>query len=427
MTQSRAASAATPLPPQSRARGNLLPVGRSGGIGELMLFDEIGGSGMPGITAAMVREQMRALGDVKTLHCRINSDGGVVTEGMAIYTAIRQFSGRKVGYVEGIAASMASVILQAFDERHVAKGSYVMIHNPSGGARGESDDLKKAADLLAKMREEMLDIYEARTGLARDKITALMDAETWMTAEEAVELGFADVVDSDEAKARMELQAVARLSATAKNLPESLRALANQGKSKMTEEEMKAKIKALEDENAKLKAEKEGDKPEHDKASDDEDDKDKPKDEEDDSDDGEEDEEDAKAIAGAARLLTGKKSASSVVATLLAYKTKGVTTGGPGRAERVSALIREGKLAPVAKEFALSLSDKHFAAYERTIGQTKGLPMGSTHKEPKAPAPESDELTADEKAMMKVLGKDKVHMLALRKVKPNFAGVKKDD
>lgn len=152
------------------------------------------------ITAAQFREQLLAVGDAPVINVEINCDGGVCTEGMAMYSALRQFAGRKVGIVMGIAASMASVLLQGCDERRVAKGALVMIHEARGGARGTPDDLRAQADVIAKEQAGLLDIYEARTGLPRAQILGLLESDTYMTAEEAVSLGFADAVETFEAR-----------------------------------------------------------------------------------------------------------------------------------------------------------------------------------------------------------------------------------
>jgi ATP-dependent Clp protease protease subunit len=177
-----------------------------------------------GTTAASFREQLARCKDAKTLRVHFNSDGGVVTEGTNMYNALRAFPGEKIGIVEGIAASIASVVLMACDEIKVAKGAYIMIHNPSGGViRGGADDLRGAAEALDKMRGDILDIYEARTGIERTKLEKLVDAETYFTAEEAVAEGFADAIEDYEA--RISLRAVARLDPG--KMPDALRRMRN--------------------------------------------------------------------------------------------------------------------------------------------------------------------------------------------------------
>ncbi len=170
---------------------------------------KIGADSEDSVSLVQFREQIDAVGDVETLRVEINCEGGVVTDGMAMYHALRKCKAHKVGIVTGIAASMASVVLMACDEIRVAKGAYIMIHNPSGGARGDHEDLRKAADGIERMRTDLLDIYEARTGVDRTELEGYLDAETYFTAEQAVEAGIADAVDDTEA--RLNLYAVARL------------------------------------------------------------------------------------------------------------------------------------------------------------------------------------------------------------------------
>lgn len=421
--KSRAALSALPHPV---SRGAFAPVSkRPDGSGELLIMDDIGGGGDKGVTSARVREQLSALKG-GPLTCTINSDGGVITEGKSIYDAIRAFPGEKTGRVEGIAASMASVILQAFDYRVVTKGSYVMIHNPSGGVEGEAEDMRRTADLLSKMRDDLLDIYEARTGQPRDKLGAMMDAETWMTAEEAVALGFADEVEDSESAPKAALRAVASLK-SAKNIPEALRALANpKGKSKMTDDEEKAlrdKLKALEEENAKLKAadDDEGDKPAHDADDEDEgaDDDDVPEDSDDD--DKDEEKKEARAVLALVRQLTGKKGFASMRGALVAKLALSSSDVTASHKVTVDEAIKAGKLAPAMRDWAMS-DVKGFAAYRKALGNKTVVPVGSIGRpteEPKPgqaqPAAAGDtELTAPEKAYMKASGKSKADILKAR-------------
>lgn len=370
---------------------------------------EVGGE----IRAAAVREALAAAGD-DDVEIRINSIGGSVTEGMAIYQAIRRSKSKTTGYVEGIAASMASVILQACDVRVVAAGAYVMIHNPSSLAAGESDDLRRTADLLDKMASDLLDIYETRSGMDRDKIHALMDAETYMTAEEAVEMGFADRID-DKINARVSLQAVAKLNP--EKVPESLRALAK-GKA-MTEEEMKAKIRALEEENAKLKAEKE--EPEHNAEDDDEGEEKEEKAEEDDD-----DKEKAKAILAVARRVTGARSLSEIEGKLMALGAAAKVERIANRESTIKQLVAEGRLAPADVAWAKSTDDRAFAAYCKAVAKAQVVPVGHKHGEPVGSAPGSApgsatavpgavaELTEDEKKFARLSGLSKEQIIAAR-------------
>lgn len=172
-------------------------------------------------SAKNFREQLAAVGEVPVLRVEINCDGGEITEGMAIYSALRAHPARKVGVVMGIAASMASVVLMACDERRVAKGACVMIHMATGGARGTPEQIEAAAASIRKMQSELLDIYEARTKLSREQLLAAMAVDNYLTAEECVAQGFADAVETFEA--RVPYEAVARLARVGVKLPASVR------------------------------------------------------------------------------------------------------------------------------------------------------------------------------------------------------------
>lgn len=365
-------------------------------------------------SAAKVREALSALGGKKDVSLFLNSEGGSCVQGIEMYHAIRRHEGKVTATVDGLAASMASVILQAADERHVSRGSYVMIHNPSAPAEGEAGDLRHTADVLDKIRSDMLDIYEARTGLDRDKIAKMMDEETYLTADEAVKFGFADIVDDVEA--RIDVKAVARLSEKSKKVPEALRAKAAaqaKGQSTMTEEEEK-EMKALKEENAELKAAAA-------KAAEDDDDSESDDEEEasaegddtpHDEDDKDEDKKEASAVLRAAMRLTGKKSAAEVEGALMAMAS-GVVSA---RAQEVDGLIKGGKLAPKDKAWAMKASDKAFAAYKNAIGSGSVLALGKV-RQPKARAeddPNSTELTDEEAAFAKATGMSKETIIKSR-------------
>lgn len=149
-------------------------------------------------TPDMVREEL-AQANGNPIRIIINSPGGECFAGAAIYNALAQYEGRKTVRVDGVAASMASIIAMVGDEIYMSPGSTMMIHRPSVGAWGNVDDLKKAINMLEALEETMIPIYQERTGMSKDEIFALLDKETWMSPSEAVALGFADkTVDEDK-------------------------------------------------------------------------------------------------------------------------------------------------------------------------------------------------------------------------------------
>lgn len=160
---------------------------------EVRLFGEIGWE----VVAKEFVEALDALGDMP-LTVRINSVGGSVFEGLAIFNRLRSHKPEVVVVVEGIAASMASVIAMAADTVQMHAASMLMIHNPATAAFGDQHDHSKTADMLAKVREQLLDAYASRSSLSRAALADAMDAETWYTAAEAVEAGLADEVLDDE-------------------------------------------------------------------------------------------------------------------------------------------------------------------------------------------------------------------------------------
>lgn len=146
-----------------------------------------------------------ALDDMEgEVELRINSGGGDVFEGNAIYSLLESYKtkdGNSVTvYVDGIAASIASVIAMAGDTIHMSKNALMMIHNPwTPAAAGGSDDLRNLATVLDKIRETIVTVYESKTGMDRETLLAMMEDETWFSAAEAVNFGFADfVIDLSE-------------------------------------------------------------------------------------------------------------------------------------------------------------------------------------------------------------------------------------
>ena len=161
------------------------------GNAELMIYDEIGGWG---ISAQQFARDLKNLGKIGTLTARIHSPGGDVFEGMAIYNMIKGHPAHKVCYIDGLAASMASVIAMAFDEVIMPENAMMMIHKPWGGTLGDADDMRKYADLLDKVEGNLVGAYQQKTGLPEDELHALLAAETWLTGREAVEKGFANTL-----------------------------------------------------------------------------------------------------------------------------------------------------------------------------------------------------------------------------------------
>lgn len=126
------------------------------------------------------------------LSLRIDSPGGVIHEGIAIYNIIKQSNKKVTAYVDGMAASIASIIALAADHVFIPENALFMIHNPLSGIMGESEDMRKQADLLDKLKGQLVNIYIEKTGKSEKEIGDMMNAETWLTGQEAYDFGFAD-------------------------------------------------------------------------------------------------------------------------------------------------------------------------------------------------------------------------------------------
>ena len=122
----------------------------------------------------------------------INSPGGDCVAAAQIYNMLMDYHGDVTVKIDGIAASAASVIAMAGTKVLMSPTALMMIHNPLTVAIGDSEEMQKAIDMLSEVKESIINAYEIKTGLSRAKLSHLMDAETWMNANKAVELGFAD-------------------------------------------------------------------------------------------------------------------------------------------------------------------------------------------------------------------------------------------
>jgi ATP-dependent protease ClpP protease subunit len=151
-----------------------------------------------GVTAKRVAGALRSLGK-GPVTVNLNSPGGDMFEGIAIYNLLKEHPGDVTVRVLGIAASAASVIAMAGDRVQVGRGAFLMIHNASVMAAGNRNDLVEIADWLEPFDAAMAEIYAERTGMDAKRVAKLMDAETYMNASAAVEDGFADEVLGDEA------------------------------------------------------------------------------------------------------------------------------------------------------------------------------------------------------------------------------------
>ena len=157
---------------------------------DIHIYDEIG---VHGITAKSFLQDLKDLkGKDITVH--INSTGGDVFQGQAIYTALKNYSGKVTVKIEGLAASMATIIALAADRVEMTSNSLFMIHSPMSNVFGNKAQMRKQINALEKVETTMLSVYKAKTKISEEEIEQMMARETWMSAHEALELGFVDDV-----------------------------------------------------------------------------------------------------------------------------------------------------------------------------------------------------------------------------------------
>lgn len=194
------------------------------------LYDEISWFG---VSAEQFIKDLNGVSS-KVLNIRINSPGGSVFDGTAVFNAIKQHKSKTVAHIDGLAASISSIIALAADEVRMSENAFLMIHDPWSMVIGNADIMRDEADLLDKVGKTIAKTYMDKTGKDEKEIKEMMNAETWMNAEEALEMGFIDIIDKGEkeAKALFDLSVFAnvpdklkgeKLTPTARDLERILR------------------------------------------------------------------------------------------------------------------------------------------------------------------------------------------------------------
>jgi len=396
----------------------------------LDIYDSIGSDPLfgGGISAKSVLDSLAQTSKAKKIQVRINSAGGIVTEGLAIYNILKNHTAEVTCQVDGLAGSIASVIAMS-GRLEMPASSYLMIHNPYGWIEGGASELRHQAEVLESMREMMLDIYCAKSGRPRDLIGALMDEEKWMTGTEALAYGFCDAL-IPEPKARLaahfdlsafrntprsldpERQSVAQI--TPDNLTDAVRqALATiadeatgsatvaeasteeltitetpaakaaaSGANTMDEQVYKDQIAALEAKVAELTAALDGEKSARAKAETEaaEAKAKFPKKGEDDEEDDEEEMAATKAVIAEAMDLTGCKDVKKLRGALVAHGLRSNSTSTKdAHAARVKRLCDEGKLPPHMRAKALTWTPADLDGFIELTGGEKFAPIGEEH------------------------------------------------
>ena len=156
---------------------------------EVLIYDEIGAYG---VTAKGFLAELGALPDDAAIDLRLNSPGGSVFDAVAIYNALKRHPGEITVWIDGIAASAASYIAMAGDTIVMPENAFLMIHDPSGLVMGTAEDMRSTAEALDKVKGSLTQGYAAKSGKSDDEIATLMAAETWLDAQDALDLGFID-------------------------------------------------------------------------------------------------------------------------------------------------------------------------------------------------------------------------------------------
>lgn len=176
---------------------NWYQVKAEGHTAEILIYSFIGEDFFgDGVSAKGLLQEIEDMGEVTEINVRINSPGGDVFDGVAIHNALQRHPATINVHIDGLAASIASVIAMAGDTILMASNALMMIHNPHAFAIGDAIEMRKTADLLDKAKEGLVNSYLAHVGdgLDQEEIETMMDETTWFTAEEAVAAGLADEV-----------------------------------------------------------------------------------------------------------------------------------------------------------------------------------------------------------------------------------------
>ena len=197
------------------------------------------------MTPQLFRDELNAgSGDITVW---INSPGGDCIAAAQIYNMLMEYKGNVTVKIDGIAASAASVIAMAGTKVCVSPVSMMMIHNPMTVAMGNTGEMQKAIEMLDEVKESIINAYEIKTGISRAKISHLMDAETWMDANSAVEMGFADEILKRSVTDEIEIPQVSMVYSKAAVTNSLMDKIAAKCRIKPKTEETKTKADALMD------------------------------------------------------------------------------------------------------------------------------------------------------------------------------------
>jgi len=187
---------------------------------DIWIYEDIGDYFFGGLSAKSFADEIKKIGDVDTINIFLNSPGGDVFDGVAIYSILKRNKANVIVEIDGLAASIASVIAMAGDEIRMSENAMMMIHNPWGVVSGDATDMRKFADEMDKIRDASIMPAYRRTGMDDKELSDMMDAETWMSATEALEMGFIDEISAEK---RMAAKVIDLKKYKFKNTPETLK------------------------------------------------------------------------------------------------------------------------------------------------------------------------------------------------------------
>lgn len=163
-------------------------------VAEILIYGAVGEDpwSQNAVSAKQFSDELRKLpASVNEIHLRINSPGGSVFDGMAIYERLKQHKAKVITYVDGVAASIASVIALAGDEVNIGEGGFFMIHKPMSFTFGNDIEHERTIDILQRIEDQMIGIYTKRTNLTRSELLSMLKQDTWINSDESVKYGFA--------------------------------------------------------------------------------------------------------------------------------------------------------------------------------------------------------------------------------------------
>lgn len=165
---------------------------------EIWIYEDIGAGWFGGITAKDFADELKALKNASQITVYINSPGGDVFDGISIYNQLRRHPANVTIEVDGLAASIASLIAMSGDRITMAANALMMIHKPWGGAFGTADEMRAYAETLDKVEATLVDTYAKRSGTEAGLISQMMAEETWMSSDEALKYGFIDEITEEK-------------------------------------------------------------------------------------------------------------------------------------------------------------------------------------------------------------------------------------